>query len=257
MSHNKMLKLVAKHDEARKQQTSTVTERGPSSKRDREDESTSFTLVRESSSNDDSHSNGSSVNDTGKPHGGSSGGPTATSISAPLAASAGPPAQQPRLSKASPLSQSASPLSGGGLAPATPASIPHQVPMVFPFCDGWHKKINEMKVAALRATAQSLGLEPAGVADEIRAQLLQLQGEAVVEYVDKSTPVNILSLGAGFASPAAASAAFSKFSGWCPGLFFVSGGCQVCLQWVQRWCNCGTQFEAMFYSHADSPCSRG
>ena len=203
MSHNKMLKLVAKHDEARKQQNSTVTERGPSSKRDREDESTSFTLVRESSSNDDSHSNGSSVNDTGKPHGGSSGGPTATISSAPLAASAGPPAQQPRLSKASPLSQVASPLSDGGLAPATPASIPHQMPMVFPSCDGWYKRIHEMKAVPLKLTAQSLGLEPAVHADGVRAQLLQLQGEAIVEFVDKSTPVNILSLGAGFASPAA------------------------------------------------------
>ena len=136
---NNMLKLLAEHDEAHKQQISSGAERGLSSKRGRDGENSSVTLAGEGSSNDDSHPDGSPVV---KPHGGSSDGLLATSISAAPATSAGPPSQRSRRSGASPLSQVVSPLSDGGLAPATPASIPHQVPMVFPFRDGWHKKIN-------------------------------------------------------------------------------------------------------------------
>ena len=41
--------------------------------------------------------------------------------------------------------------------------------------------------------------------DELRSSLLQLQGEAVVKFVSRDEPVEIVSLGAHFTSPAAPS----------------------------------------------------
>lgn len=95
MSHNKMLKLVAKHDEARKQQISSDAERGLSSKRGRDGEDSSITLGGERSSKDFSHSDGLLVNASGEPHGVSADGSIAAGISAVPAASAGPPPQRP------------------------------------------------------------------------------------------------------------------------------------------------------------------
>ena len=97
-----------------------------------------------------------------------------------------------------------SPAAGGGAPPPTPSSIPPQSPMVFPGCE-WFNNITHMKVAALRKTAASLGLPSDGNSDSLRASLLQLQGEAVVKFVSKEDPVEIVSLGTHFTSPAAPS----------------------------------------------------
>lgn len=98
-----------------------------------------------------------------------------------------------------------SPLSDGGQPPPTPTSVPQQVPMVFPASEGWYYNITQLRLPALRKTAEALGIDSDGTVDDIRARLLQLQGEAVVKFVDRDSPIKIVSLGAGFTSPAAPS----------------------------------------------------
>ena len=85
-----------------------------------------------------------------------------------------------------------SPASDGGAPPPTPSSMPPQSPMVFPGCE-WFNNITSMKSAALKKTAASLGLPSDGNVDELRSTLLQLQGEAVVKFVSRDEPVEIVS----------------------------------------------------------------
>ena len=130
--------------------------------------------------------------------------PVANSSDSPVAAPAAAPGDAAIVPSGSGDPPLLSPAPGGGAPPPTPSSMPPQSPMVFPGYE-WFTNITSMKSAALKKTAASLGLPSDGNVDELRASLLQLQGEAVVRFVSREEPVEIVSLGAHFTSPAAPS----------------------------------------------------
>ena len=130
--------------------------------------------------------------------------PVANSSDSPVAAPAAAPGDAAIVPSGSGDPPLLSPAPGSGAPPPTPSSMPPQSPMVFPGYE-WFTNITSMKSAALKTTAASLGLPSDGNVDEIRSALLQFQGEAVVKFVSRDEPVEIVSLGAHFTSPAAPS----------------------------------------------------
>lgn len=94
----------------------------------------------------------------------------------------------------------------GGTVPAVSSQagveLP-QSPMVFPAAAGWFANIKSLKGQALRDTATSLGVDATAQPDDIRASLLQLQGQADLVWHGNETPVEIRNLKPAFQSPAA------------------------------------------------------